>query len=68
MTSHWIHWSWLEKTNNLWGGVPATIKINRDQLLNDLQDFTSRGKGVIIGSPGVGKTYLLNELRRKLRI
>ena len=31
-----------------------------------MQDFTSRGKGVIIGSPGVGKTYLLNELRRNL--
>ena len=59
--------AWLEKTNNLWGGVPATtIKINRDQLLNNLQDFASRGNGVIIGSPGVGKTYLLNELRRNL--
>ena len=58
---------WLEKTNNLWGGVSATIKINRDQLLNDLQDFASRGNGVIIGSPGVGKTYLLNELCQSLK-
>ena len=59
---------WLEQTNNLWGGVPATtIKINRDQLLHDLQDFASRGKGVIIGSPGVGKTYLLKELCQSLK-
>ena len=49
------------------GRVSSTIKINRDQLLNDLQDFASRGNGVIIGSPGVGKTYLLNELCQSLK-
>ena len=43
------------------------MKINREKLLNDLQDFASRGNGVIIGSPGVGKTYLLKELRRSLK-
>ena len=58
---------WLEQTNNLWRGRPATIKINRDQLLHNLQDFASRGKGVIIGSPGVGKTYLLKELCQSLK-
>ena len=60
--------AWLEKTNNLWGRVPTTaIKINRDQLLNDLQGFASRGNGVVIGSPGVGKTYLLKELCQSLK-
>ena len=43
------------------------MKINRKQLLNNLQDFASRGNGVIIGSPGVGKTYLLNELCQSLK-
>ena len=43
------------------------MKIKRKQLLNDLQDFASRGDGVIIGSPGVGKTYVLKELRQRLK-
>ena len=43
------------------------MKINREKLLNNLQDFASRGNGVIIGSPGVGKTYLLNELCQSLK-
>ena len=43
------------------------MKINRESLLNDLQNFASQGNGVIIGSPGVGKTYLLKELRRSLK-
>ena len=43
------------------------MKIERKQLLNDLQDFASRGDGVIIGSPGVGKTYVLKKLRQRLK-
>ena len=58
---------WLEKVNNSWGEGQATIRINRAKLRNDLQDFALRGSGVIIGSPGVGKTYLLRELRRSLK-
>ena len=58
---------WLEKVNSLWGEELTTIKINREQLCNDLQDFALRGNGVIIGSPGVGKTYLLKELRQSLK-
>ena len=43
------------------------MEINRENLLNDLQDFASKGNGVIIGSPGVGKTYLLKKIRQRLR-
>ncbi|RKU12499.1 hypothetical protein C6503_17060 [Candidatus Poribacteria bacterium] len=38
------------------------MKIKREELLNNLQDFAMRGNGVVIGSPGIGKTYLLKEL------
>ena len=44
------------------------MKIERQQLLNDLQDFVSQGDGVIIGSPGAGKTYVLKELRQRLKV
>ena len=43
------------------------MKIKRERLRNDLQDFALRGNGVVIGSPGVGKTYLMKELRQKLK-
>ena len=43
------------------------MKINRQKLLNNLQDFASEGNGVIIGSPGIGKTYLLKEFRQRLK-
>ena len=43
------------------------MKIKRKRLCNDLRDFALRGNGVIIGSPGVGKTYLMKELRQKLK-
>ena len=43
------------------------MKIKREKLLKNLQDFALRGNGVVIGSPGVGKTYLLNELRQNLK-
>ena len=42
------------------------MKIKREELLKDLQDFVLQGNGVIIGAPGIGKTYLLKELRRNL--
>ena len=58
---------WLEKVNNLWGEELATFRINRTKLSNDLQDFALRGNGVVIGSPGIGKTYLLKELRQSLK-
>ena len=43
------------------------MKIKREKLLKNLQDFVMRGSGVVIGSPGVGKTYLMKELRRSLK-
>lgn len=52
---------------NAWKGALTTMKIKRKKLLNDLQSFASQGNGVIIGNPGVGKTYLLKELRRSLK-
>ena len=58
---------WLEQVNSLWEEESGTIKINREELRNDFQDFASRGNGVVIGSPGVGKTYLLNELHQRLK-
>ena len=42
------------------------MKIKREKLLKQLQDFVAKGNGIIIGSPGIGKTYLLKELRRNL--
>ena len=58
---------WLEQVNNLWGEGVGTIKVDREKLRNDLQDFASRGNGVVIGSPGVGKTFLLKELHQYLK-
>ena len=43
------------------------MKIERKELLDDLQKFAVSGNGVVIGSPGVGKTYLLKELRQSLK-
>ena len=43
------------------------MKIKREKLLKNLRNFASRGNGVVIGSPGVGKTYLLKELRQNLK-
>ena len=66
----WNPLDWLKKSNQYMGGgtdQKSTIKINREKLLKDLQNFASQGNGVIIGSPGVGKTYLLKELRQRLK-
>ena len=59
--------AWLEYINDLWGEESGTIKIDRETLRKSLRDFTSRENGVIIGSPGVGKTYLLKELHQHLK-
>ncbi len=43
------------------------MKINRDQLLNELEKFSLNGNGVVIGRPGVGKSYLLIQLNQMLK-
>ncbi len=58
---------WLEQVNSLWDDQSGAIKIDRGELRNDLQNFALGGNGVVIGSPGVGKTYLLNELHQHLK-
>ena len=66
----WDPLDWLKKANQYMEGSTeqkSTIKINRKKLLKDLRGFASQGNGVIIGSPGVGKTYLLKELRQHLK-
>ena len=50
----------------VWKGVLA-MRIERKQLIDDLQDFAMHGDGVIIGGPGVGKSYVLKELRQYLK-
>ena len=57
---------WLAQVNDLWIEESATFKINREKLLNELLNFASGGHGVIIGGPGVGKSYLLRELHYSL--
>ena len=57
---------WLAQVNDLWIEESATFKINREKLLNELLNFASGGHGVIIGGPGVGKSYLLKELHHSL--
>ena len=57
---------WLAQNNDLWIEDSPAIKINREKLLNELWSFASRGHGVIIGGPGVGKSYLLRELHHSL--
>lgn len=40
--------------------------IKRNDLLNALESFSFSGDGVVIGAPGVGKTYSLKQLAEKL--
>lgn len=42
------------------------MNIPRDVLINNIELFALSGNGVIIGAPGVGKTYSLKQLVNKL--
>ncbi len=60
---------WIDYANKTSSSDQETSKINiqRKKLRSDLFDFVSRGNGVVIGSPGVGKTHLLKELHNHLQ-
>jgi len=42
------------------------MKINRDVVLESLKEFVSKGNGIVVGRPGVGKTYLIADLCDRL--
>jgi hypothetical protein len=42
------------------------MKINRNELLKHLYDYSRNGNGLILGSPGSGKSYSLDKLRNSL--
>ncbi len=43
------------------------MKIDRSILVSELADFARSGNGVVVGPPGVGKSYVLSELQEKLK-
>jgi len=42
------------------------VQIDRSAVLNELEAFARAGSGVVIGQPGVGKSYLLRQLNERL--
>jgi len=42
------------------------MRIDRSILLNELESFSLKGSGMIIGKPGVGKSFILRQLRERL--
>lgn len=40
------------------------IYIKRDKLITDLFDFAQKGNGLILGGPGFGKSFIIDELQR----
>lgn len=43
------------------------MRIDRTHMLEALESFALSGNGVVVGEPGIGKTYSLVNLRRRLR-
>lgn len=43
------------------------MKIERNNLLSDLVDFSLQNSGLIVGKPGIGKSYMIRQLRKSLR-
>ena len=42
------------------------MKINRDELIQELYEYSRSGNGLVLGSPGAGKSYSLTELNKIL--
>jgi len=42
------------------------MKINREELLQDLYEFAIDGGGMVVGKPGIGKSYILQQLQGRL--
>lgn len=42
------------------------MKVKRQKLLENLYEFSLGGNGMVVGIPGIGKSYLLNQLKNKL--
>jgi hypothetical protein len=43
------------------------MKIDRSELISELEAFARGGNGVVVGPPGVGKSYALSELRQRFK-
>ncbi len=44
------------------------MKIDRSELIVELEAFARAGSGVVVGPPGVGKSFALLELRQRLKM
>ena len=60
---------WVESVNNYSRDKESSSKINidRSEVRHSLYDFAVQNNGIVIGSPGVGKTYLIKELLLQLK-
>src|ERR1700736_5916012 len=43
------------------------MKIDRKQLVSELLAFSTGGNGIIVGKPGVGKSFAIADLRDQLK-
>ena len=44
------------------------MNLDRPEMVSAFREFVAGGHGVLIGAPGAGKTYLLKEMVRELRL
>lgn len=61
--SAWLHWI-KDKYND--DSKNSIIKIARQGLLDDIEDFAKSGHGLVIGQAGIGKSYTLKEMYSSL--
>lgn len=63
--------SWLKETNKDMVGIikkTNTFNLERKKLLESFQNFALSGHGIVVGQPGIGKTYILLKLQKQLDI